>query len=237
MIATKDQPQAIPTHLGPGSYLRGLKLKKAGCELPIRSLNACQVRRKTIDPQTVERYRDLLFATEPPPIVVIEDTQGRYYIADGHHRVAAALAAGRTAIRADLYRGDSRDARLAGLEANQHGLGLTLAEKKAALDELLDSTDSRGFGDSTLARLTGLDRHTVEKRRRERERGDFISAAGRIRPAKTPEEQAEAAAQGMAKQIDRFGVETLVRVLDLLPNHAREEAGRLLTRRLKGERI
>jgi dienelactone hydrolase len=210
-----------------------LKLKKAGCELPIRSLNACQVRKKTIDSQTVERYRELLQASEPPAIVVLEDMFGRFYIADGHHRVAAALAAGRTAIRADLYHGDSHDARLAGLEANQHGLGLTLAEKKAALDELLDNA-GRSFGDSTLARLTGLDRHTVEKRRRERETGDFISAAGRLRPQKTPEEQADAAARGIVKQIDRFGVEMLVRVMDLLPNHAREEAGRLLAGRKGG---
>jgi hypothetical protein len=73
MTAKKDRSRAAPSRSGTGSYLQGLKLKKAGCELPIRNLNACQVRRKTIDSQTVERYRELLQASKPPPVIVFEE--------------------------------------------------------------------------------------------------------------------------------------------------------------------
>jgi DnaJ-domain-containing protein 1 len=77
------------------------------------------------------------------------------------------------------------------------------------------------YTDSGLARLTGLDRHTVERRRRERENGDFVAT---IRQPKTREEKAMAAAQGIARAIERQGVEALAQALGLLPAHIREDA-------------
>jgi hypothetical protein len=71
-------------------HLGGLKFLEEG-RIPIRILTVCQIRKKPVDPQVVERYRDLLAESEPPPIVVTRDAQGHNYVADGHHRVAAAM--------------------------------------------------------------------------------------------------------------------------------------------------
>ena len=206
----------------PASVLSSCKLLERGKSIPITSLNSCQIRKKSVDEAVVTRYRELLAESEPPAIVVIQDQHGRHYIADGHHRAAAALEAGRTVIKADIHAGDIVAAKLIGLEANQHGLGLSLAEKKAALDELLDNTGVF-FSDSTLARMVGLDRHTVERRRRERASGDFAGAVGRLRALKPPEERLLSTARGMARQVEKLGVELLVKTLELLQLQIREE--------------
>lgn len=51
-------------------YLAKLDLLHRDHELPIRSLNACQIRRKNADPATVAKYRELLSESEPPNIIV-----------------------------------------------------------------------------------------------------------------------------------------------------------------------
>jgi hypothetical protein len=212
-------------HNGQPGYLGRLKLLHRDHELPIRVLNACQIRRRNADPATVAKYTEMLGETEPPNIIVILDDAGRHYIADGHNRTAAALGAGRSVIKADVYSGAVSDAKRIGLECNQHGLALSLAERKAALDELLD-TDGHGFTDSELARMTGLDRHTIERRRRERQSGDFIAATGKVRRMKTPEEMILQAATAFARQVEKHGPELVPAALGMLPAHIREDAMR-----------
>ncbi len=203
-------------------YLSKLTLLHREHELPIRILNACQIRRKHADPATVAKYAELLQESEPPCIIVIVDSAGRHFIADGHNRTAAALSAGRSVIKADVYAGTVSDAKVIGLQANQHGLALSLSERKAALDELLDAGSS-DFTDAVLARMTGLDRHTVERRRRERQSGDFIAAAGRIRRVKTPEELMAQAARTFAAEVEKHGIDVMLKALELLPSHLRED--------------
>ena len=203
-------------------YLGRLELLHRDHELPIRVLSACQIRNRNADPATVAKYAELLTESEPPNIIVILDGAGRHFIADGHNRTAAALDAGRSVVKADVYSGTSADARIVGLEQNQHGLPLSLAERKAALDELLDA-DGHAFTDSELARMTGLDRHTVDRRRRERQTGDFIAAAGKMRRAKTPEEMIMQAAMSFTRQVEKHGQDLVLKALELLPSHLREE--------------
>ena len=215
-------------HNSQPGYLGKLKLLHRDHELPIRVLSACQIRSRNADPATVLKYTELLTESEPPNIIVILDDSGRHFIADGHNRTAAALDAGRLVVKADVYSGTSADARIVGLEQNQHGLPLSLAERKAALDELLDA-DGHAFTDSELARMTGLDRHTVDRRRRERQSGDFIVAAGKMRRIKTPEEMILQAAMTFAGQVDKYGLGVVLKALELLPSHLREDAARHLT--------
>lgn len=211
------------------SYLGRLKMLHHDHELPIRVLNACQIRRKNADPATVAKYRELLSESEPPNVIVILDGSGRYFIADGHNRTAAALDAGRSVVKADVYSGTSSDARIIGLEQNQHGLPLSLAERKAALDELLD-TDSHDFTDSALARMTGLDRHTVERRRRERTSGDFITVTGKMRRIKSQDELIVQAATVFVSQVEKYGAGVVLKALELLPSHLREDVAQRLLR-------
>ncbi|MCD7896475.1 MAG: hypothetical protein LUG50_07330 [Planctomycetaceae bacterium] len=208
---------------GQAGYLGKLTLLHRDHELPIRVLNSCQIRRKNADPATVAKYAELLQESEPPNIIVVVDGSGRHYIADGHNRTAAALSAGRSVIKAEVYAGTSADAKIIGLQANQHGLPLSLAERKAALDELLDA-DGHDFTDSDLARMTGLERHTVERRRRERQSGDFIVAAGKMRRVKTQEELVAQAATVFVNQVEKYGLDVVVKAMELLPSHLKEDA-------------
>ena len=212
-------------HNGQPGYLGKLKLLHRDHELPIRILNACQIRRKNTDPSTVGKYAELLSESEPPNIIVVVDQNGRHCIADGHNRTAAALSAGRSVIKADVYSGTVSDAKRIGLESNQHGLALSLAERKSALDELLD-TDGHSFTDSELARMTGLDRHTVERRRRERQSGDFMATAGKMRRVKTPDEMIAQAATVFVNQVEKYGAEVVLKALELMPSHLREDTMR-----------
>jgi ParB-like chromosome segregation protein Spo0J len=214
---------------GQPGRLGKLKLLHRDRELPIRVLNACQIRRRNADPATVARYAEMLAESEPPNIIVVMDDAGRHYIADGHNRCAAALGAGRSVVKADVYAGAVSDAKRIGLENNQHGLALSLAERKAALDELLD-TDGHAFTDSELARMTGLDRHTVERRRRERQSGDFIAATGKMRRVRTPEEMIIQTAATFARQVEKQGQDLMLKALELLPPHLREDVARRLVR-------
>ena len=215
---------------GQPGYLGRLKLLHRDHELPIRVLSSCQIRSRNADPATVAKYAELLTESEPPNIIVIIDSAGRHFIADGHNRTAAAIDAGRSVVKADVYSGTSADARIVGLEQNQHGLPLSLAERKAALDELLDA-DGHDFTDSELARMTGLDRHTVERRRRERQSGDFIATAGKMRRIKTPEEMILQAAMTFAGQVEKYGQDLVLKALELLPSHLREDVVRHLAAR------
>lgn len=203
-------------------YLANLKLIHRNHDLPIRVLNACQIRRKHADPATVAKYAELLSESEPPAIIVIMDNEDRHFIADGHNRTAAALSAGRSVIKADVYAGTVSDAKSIGLQANQHGLALSLAERKAALDELLDGEGS-DFSDAALARMTGLDRHTVERRRSERQSGDFIAATGKIRRVKTPEELMARAARMISAEVEKHGADVMLQALELLQPHLRDD--------------
>ena len=210
---------------GQPGYLGKLKLLHQDHEVAIRVLNACQIRRRNADPATVTKYAEMLTESEPPNVIIVLDSAGRHYIADGHNRTAAALSAGRSVIKADVYAGTVSDAKRIGLESNQHGLALSLAERKAALDELLDA-EGHTFTDSELARMTGLDRHTVERRRRERQSGDFIAATGKMRRVKTPEEMIRQAATAFAQQVEKHGLDLVLAALGMLPAHIREDAMR-----------
>ena len=213
---------------GQPGYLGKLKLLHRDHELPIRVLNACQIRRRNADPATVTKYAEMLAESEPPNIIVVLDNASRHYIADGHNHTAAALSAGRSVIKADVYAGTVSDAKRIGLESNQHGLALSLAERKAALDELLDTDDS-AFTDTELARMTGLDRHTIEHRRRERQSGDFIAATSKVRRVKTPEEMIAQAATVFVNQVEKYGAEVVLEALRRLPTHVRDDAVKHLT--------
>jgi hypothetical protein len=60
-----------------------------------------------LDSERVEHYRRSIDA--PAPVVVFETEEG-LLLADGYHRIAAALKDGRTTIEADVRRGSRHDA-------------------------------------------------------------------------------------------------------------------------------
>jgi hypothetical protein len=78
--------------------------------------------RPHLDSDRVSYYREHL--DEVPPVVVF-DVDGVLLLADGHHRVAAAELLGRPTVRADVLKGQRRDALQYAMELGKHQRGLT----------------------------------------------------------------------------------------------------------------
>jgi len=91
--------------------------------------------REHLDASTVERYAEMLEASEPPPVTVWGAAN---LLSDGAHRVAAADRAGLEDIEADWREGTKADAIEHAASANsRHGLPLTASERRVAAAHLL----------------------------------------------------------------------------------------------------
>jgi hypothetical protein len=99
-----------------------------------------------------------------PPITVFE-VDGRWLLADGFHRHAAAVMLGRNKIAAEIRKGSMNDALdfVAGVNLF-HGLPLTRAERRRAVDIKLRL--HHDWSDRRLAEELGVSRELVAKTRR-----------------------------------------------------------------------
>ncbi len=87
-----------------------------------------------------------------PPVTLFYDG-AHYWLADGFHRYFGAKAAGRTTIHEDITPGTLRDAILYSLSANsKHGLRRSNADKRRAVQTLLDDSEWGSWSDHELAR-------------------------------------------------------------------------------------
>lgn len=109
-----------------------------------------------------------------PPVVVYQDAE-KYYLADGYHRVAAALKLEQNTITAKVHVGNRRDAMLYAVGANaNHGLRRTRADKRRAVEMMLRDDEWRHWSDRQIARKAHVDHKTVGSIRKE------LEAAGEI---------------------------------------------------------
>ncbi len=117
---------------------------------------------------TVEEYAERRRAGDDfPPVTLFYDGR-RYYIGDGHHRVAAARQVDATTITAEVKPGDERAARLYAAGANlRHGLKRSNADKRKAVMILLADPLWRRRADSSIARYAGVDPKSVKTWRAE----------------------------------------------------------------------
>jgi hypothetical protein len=150
------------------------------------------------DNAAIVRYADeyrLGGANALPPIVVFCDEQvgGHvYYLADGHHRVAAA----RKAFDADpiklpaiVKEGDRRAALLYATEANKaHGVRLTPTDKERICEVLLTDEEWRLWSDREIGRRVGCSHQLVAKARKK-----LPAAAAPVRKGKDGKERPVAA--------------------------------------------
>ncbi len=98
-----------------------------------------------------------------PPITVFHDGQ-THWLVDGFHRVAAAEQAGIPTIAADIRQGGIRDAELHAIGANAtHGLRRTTADKRRAIEMLLEDPEWSKWSDSEIARRCVVDHKTVAR--------------------------------------------------------------------------
>jgi ParB-like chromosome segregation protein Spo0J len=90
---------------------------------------------RRLHPEQVERYRRSI--DRLPPVVVFETEEG-LLLADGHHRLAAAAAAGRETIEAEVRIGTRSDALAYAVAVGAAQRGLPLEDAKRHILERYD---------------------------------------------------------------------------------------------------
>lgn len=109
--------------------------------------------RAEIDSETVSVYADAIENGDPfPPVDVFYD--GEYYwLADGFHRVHANKQVGYAELDCNVHQGTRRDAVLFAVGANrEHGLRRTNADKRRAVNTLLNDKEWAKWSDREIAR-------------------------------------------------------------------------------------
>ena len=158
--------------------------------------------RDRLDDFTVERYAE---AWERMPPVTVFEVDGRWLLADGFHRHAAAVMLGRRCDPAEVRQGTFTEALDFVVEVNLfHGLPLTRAERRRAVEIKLRL--HHDWSDRRLAEELGVSRELVAKTRRSLiERGQVPEQprAGRgrrqdLRLGRSAQGPERAAAQGQA---------------------------------------
>jgi len=120
---------------------------------------------------------------ELPPIVVHQPTMR---VIDGVHRLRAAKLRGDQYIAARFFSGDEKDSFVLAVQSNiAHGLPLTLADRKAAADRIIQSHPQ--WSDRMVASVVGLAAKTVGTIRKQCATNTVqlqarIGQDGRVRP-------------------------------------------------------
>ena len=100
-----------------------------------------------------------------PPVTVFYDGS-EYWLADGFHRLNAAMQLEQVTIEVDVRQGTRRDAVLYSVGANsQHGLRRINADKRRAVETLLRDEEWARWNNSEIARRCAVDEGTVRNYR------------------------------------------------------------------------
>ena len=123
--------------------------------------------RTKLNDDAVEEYGRIMKAgSKLPPIIVFQ--QGRsYFLADGLHRLDGAKSFGAKEIEADVRTGSRRDAVKFAVGANdKHGVRRTNADKRRAVEIVLDDEEWRTWADNRIAKLCNVSWDLVKKIRK-----------------------------------------------------------------------
>ncbi len=124
--------------------------------------------RVAINQTTVEEYAsDMKEGASFPPVLLFFDSTD-YWLADGYHRVEAALSIGLNEIAAVVRQGNQRDAVLYSCGANAtHGLRRTNADKRRAVLTLLQDGEWSQWTNVAIAKACGVAESFVRKLKKE----------------------------------------------------------------------
>lgn len=119
-----------------------------------------QCRARGTQREVVRQYADDMRRGDIfPEITVFRDQRGTY-VANGFHRVAAALEAGLTELRAEIKTGSKRDALLHAVKSDQAvGLRRTTQDKRRSIELLIAAFPK--FSNRKIAEAAGTDDKTV----------------------------------------------------------------------------
>jgi hypothetical protein len=127
--------------------------------------------RAHVDQAVIDEYAEAMAAGASfPAVVVFEDHISQHlWLGDGFHRVAAAEAAGKKNIKAEIREGGLREARLFAIGANAaHGLRRSNSDKRMAVSLLLDDPEWGGWSNREIARVAGVSDQFVNNMKKER---------------------------------------------------------------------
>lgn len=133
--------------------------------------------RDRLDEFTVERYAD---SWERLPPITVWEIKGRWLVADGFHRHAAAVLLGLETIPAEVRKGSMTEALDFVSSVNLfHGLPLTRSERRRAVE--VKMRIHHDWSDRRMAEELGVSRELVAKTRRNLvEAGQVPNLPGRI---------------------------------------------------------
>ncbi|MBR2692861.1 MAG: ParB-like nuclease domain-containing protein [Thermoguttaceae bacterium] len=120
--------------------------------------------REKEDPETANEYAEILKEGGVfPPIHLFRDEEcGCFWIVDGNHRYLAAKMSGKGSISAYVTEGDITDARLHACRANRtNGLSRTRADKRQAVNRVIDSPIAADWSARKIARFVGVSNRFV----------------------------------------------------------------------------
>lgn len=141
-----------------------------------------QVRAKGTNREAVADYaRDMEAGDVFPPVVLFRDKHGALHLADGAHRVDAALRIGAKTITAEIREGSKKDCLLYAVgSGRRHAVRFTNADKRRAVELMLAAyPNPKTMSDRKIADMIGVDHKTVG------------AARARLRPADGETPQAE----------------------------------------------
>ena len=122
--------------------------------------------RAEINESIVDEYADLIEDGVVFPAIRVYFDGVNHYLADGFHRYHAHRRAGRGAIEADVEKGTLRDAILYSLGANhEHGLRRTNADKRKAVQAMLDDFEWQEWSNGEIARRCRVSERLVANMR------------------------------------------------------------------------
>jgi len=133
--------------------------------------------RDRLDDFTVERYAE---SWQRLPPVTVFNVEGKWLLADGFHRHAAAVMLGKRSLQAEVVEGSFEEALDFVASVNLfHGLPLTRAERRRAVDVKLRL--HHDWSDRRMAEELGVSRELVAKTRRNLiEGGQIPNTPGRV---------------------------------------------------------
>jgi len=117
------------------------------------------------DPDLVIEYREAIRMNDlPPPFVFWDKVAKKYFLADGHYRLAAIASMGVTTCHCQVRKGTLRDAIIFACGANrEHGLRRTNSDKERAILILLGDDAWRLKSSRWIAETCGVSKELVQK--------------------------------------------------------------------------
>lgn len=164
-------------------------MKPASLSVDLLRIDAGTQSRLAINEDVVAEYTEVITQAGIdwpfPPLDVFHDGAD-YFVADGFHRLLAAIRAKLASVPCNIHKGTASDARIFGMTANdRHGLRMSREDKRACVEWLLDNGGK--MTQKAVAEKAGVSTRTVQMVVAER---NPASVAGKATP---PKEQAQIA--------------------------------------------